>query len=86
MQKGPRGRRRDRDPIIRLTLAAEQDWTGGVGVPAPDDATLTDKQVKAYRDAYCHAIRGYHAQGKMAGSRAMVSRVLHVRPPGVRNI
>ena len=70
MQKGPRGGGRDRDHIVRHTLSVEQDWAGGVGVPAPDDAMLTGKELKAYRDAYCHAIRDYHSQGKWAGNRA----------------
>ena len=70
MQKGPRGGGRDRDHIVRHTLSVEQDWAGGVGVPAPDDAMLTGKELKAYRDAYCHAIRDYHLQGKWAGNRA----------------
>ena len=70
MQKGPRGGGRDRDHIVRHTLSVEQDWAGGVGVPVPDDAMLTGKALKAYRDAYCHAIRDYHSQGKWAGKRA----------------
>ncbi len=70
MRKGPRGGGRDRDRIVRHTLAAEQDWAGGVGVSVPENEALTDKQLKAYRDAYCNAIRSYHAQGKMAGSRS----------------
>ena len=70
MQKGPRGGGRDRDHIVRHTLSDEQDWARGVGVLVPDDAMLTDKAMKAYRDAYCHAIRDYHSQGKWAGKRA----------------
>ena len=70
MRKGPRGGGRDRDHIVRHTLSVEQDWAGGVGVPAPDDAMLTGKELKAYRDAYCHAIRDYHSQGKWAGKKA----------------
>ena len=70
MQKGPRGGGRDRDHIVRHTLAAEQDWAKGVGVIAPDDVMLTDEALKSYRDAYCQAVRDYHAQGKQAGSRA----------------
>ena len=70
MQKGPRGGGRDRDHIVRHTLSAEQDWAGGVGVQVPDDAMLTDKALKAYRDAYCQGIRDYHSQGKWAGNRA----------------
>ena len=70
MQKGPRGGGRDRDHIVRHTLAAEQDWAKGVGVLAPDGAMLTDEGLKAYRDAYCQAIRDYHSQGKWAGNKA----------------
>ena len=70
MQKGPRGVGRDRDHIVRHTLSAEQDWAGGVGVQVPGDAMLTDKALKAYRNAYCHGIRDYHSQGKWAGNRA----------------
>ena len=70
MQKGPRGGGRDRDHIVRHTLAAEQDWAKGVGVLTPDDAMLTDEELKAYRAAYCQAIREYHSQGKMAGNVA----------------
>ena len=70
MKKGPRGGGRDRDHIVQHTLAAEQDWAKGVGVIAPDDVMLTDEALKSYRDAYCQAIRDYHAQGKQAGSRS----------------
>ena len=70
MRKGPRGGGRDRDHIVRHTLAAEQDWAGGVGVSVPDGALLTDEGLNAYRATYCRAIRDYHAQGKWAGNRA----------------
>ncbi len=39
----------------------------GAGVLTPDGAMQTDEGVKAHRDAYCHAIRDYHSQGKLAG-------------------
>jgi hypothetical protein len=70
LQKGPRGGGRDRDRIVRHTFAAEQDWAKGVGVQTPDDAILTDEGLKAYRVAYCQAIRDYHSQGKWAGKMA----------------
>ena len=70
MQKGPRGGGRDRDRIVRHTFAAEQDWARMIGVLTPDDAMLTAKGLKAHRDAYCQAIRDYHAQGKLAGKMA----------------
>jgi hypothetical protein len=70
MQKGPRGGGRDRDHIVRHTFAAEQDWAKGIGVLTPDGAMLTEEGLKAHRDAYCQAIRDYHAQGKLAGKMA----------------
>jgi hypothetical protein len=66
MHKGPRGGGRDRDHIVRHTLGTEQDWAKKVGVVAPQDALLTDAGLTAYRDAYCDAIRSFHAQGKQA--------------------
>jgi hypothetical protein len=66
MQKGPRGGGRDRDHIVRHILAVEQDWAQKVGVRTPPDAMQTDEGLKAYRDAYCTAIRAYHTDGKMA--------------------
>ena len=70
MQKGPRGGGRDRGHIVRHTLAAEQDWAKGVGVIASDGVLLTDQALKSYREAYCQAVRDYHAQGKQAGNRS----------------
>ena len=66
MQKGPRGGGRDRDHIVRHTVATEQDWAKKLGVLTPEDAMLTDEGLNAHRDAYCDAIRAFHAQGKMA--------------------
>jgi len=70
MQSGPRGGGRDRDQIVRHIVANEQDWAKKVGVVTPDEAMLTDKGMKAHRDAYCNAIRDYHSQGKLAGKMA----------------
>src|SRR5579863_8104775 len=67
MQKGPRGGGRDRDRIVLHTCAAEQDWARKVGVRSDDGAVITDAHgLSAYRDAYCTAIREFHADGKMA--------------------
>lgn len=66
MQKGPRGGGRDRDRIVSHIFANEQDWAKGLGVQTPDGAMLTGEGLKAHRDAYCHAIRDYHSQGKLA--------------------
>jgi hypothetical protein len=66
LQKGPRGGGRDRDHIVGHTLRVEQDWAAKVGVYTPQDALLSDEGLQAHRDAYCHAIRAFHAQGKLA--------------------
>ncbi len=67
MLKGPRGGGRDRDRIVRHTLAVEmEDWAPKLGLPTIDVANLTDEIVNAHRDAYCNAIRAFHAEGKMA--------------------
>ena len=70
MQKGARGGGRDRDHIVRHTFAAERDWARMIGVLTPEDMMLTAKGLTAYRDAYCHAIRDFHSQGKTAGKMA----------------
>jgi hypothetical protein len=67
LQKGPRGGGRDRDGIVRHIFANERDWAKGLGVYTPDGAMLTGEGLQAHRDAYCHAIRDYYAQGKSAG-------------------
>ncbi len=66
MRKGPRGGGRDRDHIVRHTSGVEQEWAEKVGVVAPPDALQSDEGLRAYRDAYCSAIRAFHAEGKMA--------------------
>jgi hypothetical protein len=66
MAKGPRGGGRDRDHIVRHTLATEQDWAKKLGVRTPSDALLTSEGLAAHRDAYCTAIRTFQAAGKLA--------------------
>ena len=67
MQKGPRGGGRDRDRIVRHVLGVEQDWARKVGVRTPEDAVVTDDDgLKAYRNAYCTAIRAFNSEGRMA--------------------
>ena len=67
MRKGPRGGGRDRDHIVRHTLASEQqDWAKKIGLRPSEDVTLTDEGLQAHRDAYCTAIQALHAEGKMA--------------------
>jgi hypothetical protein len=77
MQKGPRGGGRDRDQIVRHIFANEQDWAKGLGVHTPDGAMLTGEGLKAHRDAYCHAIRDYHSQGKLAGKWSLQYLIRH---------
>jgi hypothetical protein len=67
MQKGPRGGGRDRDRIVRHTLAAEQEWARKLGMHTLEGTLITeDDELEAYRGAYCAAIRTFHAEGKMA--------------------
>jgi hypothetical protein len=66
LQRGPRGGGRDRDRLVRHTLAAELDWAKGIGVSFPLDEVLNDENLKAYRHAYTSAIRAFHSEGKMA--------------------
>jgi hypothetical protein len=68
MLKGPRGGGRDRDRIVRHVVANEQkDWAKKLGVCTPEDTLVTDDDgLKAFREAYCAAIRKFHSEGKMA--------------------
>lgn len=66
MRKGPRGGGRDRDGIVRHVLVAEQEWAKKLGVRTAPEAMLTSEGLRAHRDAYCDAIRAFHAQGKSA--------------------
>jgi hypothetical protein len=66
LQRGPRGGGRDRDQIVRHTVAAERDWAKKLGVRTPEGAMLTEEGLNAHRDAYCTAIRALHSQGRMA--------------------
>jgi hypothetical protein len=66
MQKGPRGGGRERDHIVRHVIGVEQEWAAKVGVSTPHDMPLIEESLHAYRDAYCDAIRAFHAEGKMA--------------------
>jgi hypothetical protein len=66
LQKGPIGGGRDRDQIVRHTVHTEQDWAKKLGIPLAETAARSDEELTAHRDAYCHAIREFHTQGKMA--------------------
>ncbi len=66
LRTGPRGGGRDRDHIVRHTVATEQDWAKKLSVLTPQGVMLTDEGLHAHRDRYCTAIRTFHSQGKMA--------------------
>lgn len=66
LRKGPRGGGRDRDRIVRHTLANEMDWAGGLGLPNLYSENMTDEVINTHREAYCNGIRAFHAEGKMA--------------------
>ncbi len=67
MRKGPRGGGRDRDRIILHTLSVEQDWATKLGVRNPNGTVVTDSvEVREFREAFCTAIRKFHANNMMA--------------------
>jgi hypothetical protein len=66
LQKGPKGGGRDRDQIVRHTIASEYDMAKKVGIPEPETIVVDDEGLRAYRNTYCAAIRAFHADGKMA--------------------
>ena len=67
MRKGSRGGGRDRDRIVRHVLGVEQDWATKLGISTREGAVVTDDDgLRAYRDAYCTAIRAFHSDGKPA--------------------
>ena len=68
LQKGPRGGGRDRDRIVRHTVAAELDWAKGLDIrPELDDVLQTEETLNDYRDSYVSAIRAKHSEGKLSG-------------------
>jgi hypothetical protein len=66
LQRGPRGGGRDRDQIVRHVVASEQDMAKKVRANIPWEGMPTEDALAAYREAYCDAIRTYHAAGKPA--------------------
>jgi hypothetical protein len=69
MLKGPRGGGRDRDRIVRHTLGAQQDFAKKLGMKTPQNYVIVDaKELKAFRNDYCDAIRTHHSEGQMARS------------------
>ena len=68
MRKGPRGGGRGRDHIVRHTIVSQFDMAKKLGMRPPSEEIQTDEGLRAHRDAYCDAIRAFHAEGKMARS------------------
>jgi hypothetical protein len=67
LRKGPRGGGRDRDRIVRHTIGTEQDWAKGLGLHPPQDRVLNENEIGPFHEAYCDAIRAFHAEGKKSG-------------------
>lgn len=63
LRKGPRGGGRDRDQIVRHANVVEiTDFAKKVGVIAAEDAWRNADELRAYREAFCAAIRDYNAR------------------------
>jgi hypothetical protein len=67
LRKGPRGGGRDRDRIVQHTNGAEiHEFAKKVGVTADPGAWRNRDDLRAYRDAFCTAIRDHNARGAAA--------------------
>jgi hypothetical protein len=69
LRKGPRGGGRERDDIIRHVNAVEiEEFARKVGVRVPPETWRDPEALRAYRDAFCEAIRDSNARGPAAGA------------------
>lgn len=66
MARGPRGGGKDRDQIVRHTLAAQLDMAKKLGLPISSATIADDTAIRAHREAYVDAILAFHAAGKPA--------------------
>ena len=66
MQAGPRGGGRSRSRIVGHVVHTEQDWAKKLGFVHMSWRDADEEGLKTHREAYCAAIRAFHAQGKMA--------------------
>jgi hypothetical protein len=67
LRSGPRGGGRDRDRIVRHANGAEIDeFAKKVGVIRPVEIRDDPDELRAYRDAFCEAIREHNARGASA--------------------
>ncbi len=62
LKKGPRGGGRDRDRIVQHTLAAETDFSKGVGVRTTVEEVLDPTGRQRHREAFIDALRAYNAE------------------------
>jgi hypothetical protein len=67
LRKGPRGGGRDRDRIVEHVNNVEiSDFAKKVAVNTPIEAQQDPDALRAYREAFCDAIREYNARGASA--------------------
>jgi len=66
LDRGPRGGGRQRDEIVRHVVRNEQQWARKLQVLTGEAVTQSEEALIEQRDAFCAAIRDYHAEGKMA--------------------
>ena len=66
MARGPRGGGKDRDQIVRHTLAAQLDMAKRLGLPVSGDTIADEAAIRAHRREYAEAIRAHHAAGTPA--------------------
>jgi len=67
LRKGPRGGGRDRDRIVEHVNNVEiSDFSRKVGLDAPIEAQQDPEALRAYRDAFCAAIREANGRGSAA--------------------
>jgi hypothetical protein len=67
LRKGPRGGGRDRDRIVQHVNNVEiSDFSRKVGMITPIEAQQDPGALRAYRDAFCAAIRDYNARAAPA--------------------
>ena len=66
LERGPRGGGRQRDDIVRHVVRTEQEWAKKLQVVTGAAVMQSEEALIEQRDAFCAAIRDYHAEGKMA--------------------
>lgn len=79
MRKGPRGRGRDRDKVIRHTIRTEsENFAKRVGLRIPEGGALTPDGLVAHREAYVAAMHAYNrGEGKRMQSWTLPFLIRH---------